>query len=66
MKNICFKPNMQFQNSHEDSHYTPAVFWYQYELAVWLQSKTVFMCMDDKDRIKVGEPKYPVAAGDKG
>ena len=56
----------QFCKSHEDSHYAAAVFRYQRELAVRFRSDAIFMCMDDKHRIKVGEPKYPVAATDRG
>ena len=56
----------QFRKSHEDSHYAAAVFRYQRELAVRFRSDAIFMCMDDKHRIKVGEPKYPVAATDRG
>ena len=50
----------------QDFHYAAAVFWYQRELAVRFLSDAIFMCMDDKHRIKVGEPKYPVAATDRG
>ena len=56
----------QFRKSHEDSHYPAAVFRYQRELAVQFRSHAIFVCMDDKHRIKVGEPKYPVAATDRG
>ena len=31
-----------------------------------LFGSAIFMCMDDKHRIKVGEPNYPVAATDRG
>ena len=27
---------------------------------------SLFVCMDDKHRIKVGEPNYPVAAAERG
>lgn len=46
--------------------YAAAVFRYQRELAVRFRSDAIFMCMDDKHQIKVGEPKYPVAATDRG
>ncbi len=52
----------QFRKSHEDTHYAAAVFRYQRELAVRYGKDASFVCMDDKHRIKVGEPKYPVAA----
>lgn len=56
----------QFRKSHEDSHYAATVFRYQRELAVRFRSNSHFVCMDDKHRIKVGEPKHPVAATDRG
>ena len=56
----------QFYKSHEDSYYAATVFWYQRELAVWFRSHAVFICMDDKHRIKVSEPKNPIAATDRG
>lgn len=56
----------QFRKSHEDAHYAAAVFRYQRELAVHYRRDASFVCMDDKHRIKVGEPKYPVAATDRG
>ena len=62
----CFNVKRQFHKSHEDSHYAAAVFLYQRELAVRFRSDAIFMCMDDKHRIKVGEPMYPVAATDRG
>ena len=43
----------QFRKSYEDSHYAAAVFRYQRELAVRFRSDAIFMCMDDKHRIKV-------------
>ena len=52
----------QFCKSHEGAHYAAALFRYQRELAVRNGSDAIYVCMDDKHRIKVGEPKYPVAA----
>ena len=52
----------QFRKSHEDAHYEAALFRYQRELAVRNRSDAIYVCMDDKHHIKVGEPKYPVAA----
>lgn len=56
----------QFRKEHEDAHYAAAVFRYQRELAVEFQHNSVFVCMDDKHRLKVGEPNYPVAAAERG
>lgn len=56
----------QFRKEHEDSHYAAAIFRYQREYAVMMREKSIFICMDDKHRLKVGEPNYPVAAVDRG
>lgn len=56
----------QFRKAHEDSHYAAAIFRYQRELAVMFRECSIFMCMDDKHRVKVGEPNYPVAAAERG
>ena len=56
----------QFSKDHEDSHYAAAVFRYQREFAVLFRQSSLFVCMDDKHRLKVGEPNYPVAAAERG
>lgn len=56
----------QFRKDHEDAHYAAAVFRYQRELAVMFRQNSSFVCMDDKHRVKVGEPNYPVAAAERG
>ena len=56
----------QFRKDYEDSHYAAAIFRYQREQAVMLREHSGFICMDDKHRLKVGEPKYPVAAAERG
>ena len=56
----------QFQKDHEDAHYAAAIFRYQREFAVMLRHNSLFVCMDDKHRLKVGEPNYPVAAAEQG
>ena len=56
----------QFRKEHEDSHYAAAIFRYQRKYAVMLREKSLFICMDDKHRLKVGEPNYPVAAVERG
>ena len=61
-----FNVKYMFQKSHEDSHYAAAVFRYQRELAVMFCEHSSFFCMDDKHRVKVGEPNYPVAAAERG
>lgn len=56
----------QLRKSHEDAHYASAIFRYQREMAVKFRNHSVFICMDDKHRISIGEPSYPVAAVDRG
>ena len=56
----------QFRKAHEDSHYAAAIFRYQREQAVMFREESMFVCMDDKHRVKVGEPNYPVAAAERG
>ena len=52
----------KLRKSHEDSHYAAAIFRFLRELAVKLREYSAFACLDDKHRISVGEPNYPVAA----
>lgn len=56
----------QFRKDHEDAHFAAAVFRYQRECAVKFRDQSIFVCMDDKHRIKIGEPNYPVAAAERG
>ena len=52
--------------SHPDQHYCATLFRYQRELAVKFRDVSSFVCLDDKHRIKIGEPGYPVAAAECG
>ena len=56
----------QFRKSHPDSHYAAALYRYQRELAVLLRDHSIFLSLDDKHRMKVGEPGFPVAAAERG
>ena len=56
----------QFRKTHPDSHYAAAVFRYMREYAVRLRDHCLFISLDDKHRIKVGEPGFPVAAAERG
>ena len=55
-----------FRKSHPDEHYCAALFRYEREFAVKYRSLANFICVDDKHRIKVGEPGFPVAAVERG
>ena len=56
----------QFRKTHPDAHYAAALFRYQRELAVQFKDHSVFFSLDDKHRVKVGEPGFPVAAAERG
>ena len=56
----------QFRKDHDDAHFAACIFRYQREMAVMFRKSSLFVCMDDKHRVKVGEPHYPVAAAERG
>ena len=56
----------QFRKDHYNSHYAAAVFKYMREYAVMVRDHCLFVCLDDKHRLKVGEPGYPVASAEHG
>ena len=56
----------QLHHSHIDSHYAACVFRYIREYAIICRDFCNFICLDDKHRVKVGEPEVPVAAVERG
>ena len=56
----------QFRKSHQDEYYAAAVFRYLREYAIKLKENCTLVCIDDKHRLKVGEPGFPVAAAERG
>ena len=56
----------QFRHDHIDAHYCAALFRYMREFAIRFRHLAIFASLDDKHRIKVGEPNYPVAAAERG
>ena len=56
----------QFRQNHIDSHYCAAIFRYIREFAIMFRDQAHFVCMDDKHRVKIGEPGVPVAAAERG
>ena len=56
----------QWRKDHPDVHYAAGIFRYQREYAVLMRKYSSFFCLDDKHRIKVGEPNFPVAATERG
>ena len=53
----------QFRHTHMDSHYGAALFSY---LKVLVRDRALMVCLDDKHRVKVGEPGLPVASVKRG
>ena len=56
----------QWRYSHVDAHYAAAIFLYMREYALILHDFCAFVCLDDKHKVKVGEPNCPVAATERG
>ena len=51
---------------HEDAHYASAIFRYEKEMAVKYRSCVTFVSLDDKHKVPLGEPGYPVASVERG
>ena len=65
--NVCFMvQKRQLRKSHEDDHYAAAVFRYLREYAIHCKDYSTMVCIDDKHRLKVGKPGFPVAAAERG
>ena len=67
----CFKlkfmiQQRQWRHHHMDAHYASACFRYMREYSIVLREFCSFVCLDDKHKIKIGEPNYPVAAAERG
>ena len=56
----------QFRKTHDDDHYAAAVFRYLREYSIQCREYCTMVCIDDKHRLKVGEPGFPVAAAERG
>ena len=56
----------QFRKSHPDEHYAAVIFRYFREFAIKFKSVTEMVCLNDKYKIKIGEPGFPVAAAERG
>ena len=56
----------QFSQNHMDSHYCAAIFRYVCQYAVLFRDSSLFLRLDDKHRVKVGEPGAPVASAARG
>ena len=56
----------QLRKYHEDVHYASALFRYEKEMAIKFRSYATLVSMDDKHKVPVGEPGYPVACVERG
>ena len=56
----------QWRRDHIDSHFAAACFRYMREYALMLRDYCYFVCLDDKHKIKIGEPNFPVASAERG
>ena len=56
----------QWRRDHVDSHYAAALFHYMREYALMVRDYCLFVCLNDKHKIKVGEPDCPVASAERG
>ena len=56
----------QLRATHVDVHYASAIFRYLKEFGVTFREYLTFASLDDKHTVKMGEPKYPVAAVERG
>lgn len=56
----------QLRKYHEDAHYASALFRYEKEMAIKYRSHATFLSLDDKHKVPVGEPGYPVASVERG
>ena len=56
----------QFRKTHDDEHYAAALYRYMREYAIKLKEHCTMVSIDDKHRMKVGEPGFPVAAAERG
>ena len=56
----------QWRKQHEDAHYAACLFRYDREYAILLRNHSIFVCIDDKHRVEIGEPGAPVASAERG
>lgn len=51
----------QFRKCHKDEHYAVALFRYFCKFAARFKGVCQMVSLDDKHRMKIGEPGFPVA-----
>ena len=60
------KHMVQKRQFHPDAHYCASIFRYLRDYAIKYRDIATFVCIDDKHRVKVGEPNFPAAAVERG
>ena len=63
MKVVYF---LQVRVNHGDAHYCAASWKYMKEYLVKHRDLVTLVSLDDKHKIKCGEPSYPVASAERG
>ena len=64
---MLYEENLfQVRVNHVDSHYCAAAWRYLREFAILHKDLVALISMDDKHKVKVGEPSYPLAAAERG
>ena len=66
VKAVTLVQRRQWRKHHDDAHYAAAIYRYEREFAVKFHDFTSFVSLDDKHKIKVGEPHCPLAAAKHG
>ena len=56
----------QWWKDHDNTHYAACIFRYMREYAILFHRFSGFACLDDKHKVKVREPGFPVAAAERG
>ena len=56
----------QFRKTHPDEHYAAAIFRYLRQFGIMYRPVSTMACLDDKHKIKIGEPGFPVAGVERG
>lgn len=56
----------QWGQQHEHSHYATCLFQYERKYAVLMRPYSIITCIDEKHRVKIGEPDAPVASAERG
>ena len=56
----------QIRLQHIDGHYCAASYRYMREFSIKFKALCTFVSSDDKHKVKVGDPGFPLAAAERG